>query len=466
MATTKARTTRSSSGPGHNGLIAAAYMAKAGLRVLVLEARAVVGGAAVTEEIGPGPRPGARAHRRAAAPVGRARPGARRLRARARRPRGAGVRARSRTGGGDALGGPRPQRRGAARLLRGRRHRVGRVRPERAVAVASSSPTSVTGAARGQGAGLRGRAPGPAARSGVPRPGQARRAHDPACPRDGGRGLRVGVVRDEAIRGDARLARRPVHRHGALVRRDHLRAPRRRRRQRRRGRGRDRVREGRSVGALGGAGRCGAGRRRGDPHRCEGRAITTRDGRDGCRARLRRGDRRRPSSPASTPSAADGARRPGAVGPTMRWRAGNIRTPGAVAKVNLVLDGLPEFPAAGGDAARLRGRIQVGTPRSTRRARVRRVEVRALSEAPILEATIPSLVDPSLVEGAPEGTHVISVDHAVDAAKAIRARRLGRRRDESAISPCGRSRQWRPGLGSRVAPARCSRRPTSRASTA
>ena len=52
---------------------------------------------------------------------------------------------------------------------------------------------------------------------------------------------------------------------------------------------------------------------------------------------------------------------PVTVGPSMRWRAGNIRTPGTVAKVNLVLDGLPEFPAAGGDARKLRGRIQVGT---------------------------------------------------------------------------------------------------------
>ena len=41
-------------GGGHNGLTCAAYLAKAGRKVLVLERRHVVGGAAVTEEIHPG----------------------------------------------------------------------------------------------------------------------------------------------------------------------------------------------------------------------------------------------------------------------------------------------------------------------------------------------------------------------------------------------------------------------------
>src|SRR5450631_4844966 len=41
-------------GGGHNGLVNAAYLAKAGKKVLVLERRHVLGGAAVTEEIIPG----------------------------------------------------------------------------------------------------------------------------------------------------------------------------------------------------------------------------------------------------------------------------------------------------------------------------------------------------------------------------------------------------------------------------
>jgi phytoene dehydrogenase-like protein len=43
-------------GGGHNGLACAAYLARAGIDVLVLERREVVGGAAVTEEVWPGYR--------------------------------------------------------------------------------------------------------------------------------------------------------------------------------------------------------------------------------------------------------------------------------------------------------------------------------------------------------------------------------------------------------------------------
>src|SRR5512144_697336 len=41
-------------GAGHNGLVAAAYLAKAKQKVLVLERRPIVGGSVVTESLGDG----------------------------------------------------------------------------------------------------------------------------------------------------------------------------------------------------------------------------------------------------------------------------------------------------------------------------------------------------------------------------------------------------------------------------
>ena len=41
-------------GGGHNGLVNGAYLAKAGLRTLIVERRHLVGGAAITEELRPG----------------------------------------------------------------------------------------------------------------------------------------------------------------------------------------------------------------------------------------------------------------------------------------------------------------------------------------------------------------------------------------------------------------------------
>ena len=97
------------------------------------------------------------------------------------------------------------------------------------------------------------------------------------------------------------------------------------------------------------------------------------------------------------------------LGPSLGWRAGNIRTPGVVAKVNLALKKLPTFPAAGGDESLLRGRIVVAPGIDAMERAFDATKYGRWSESPILEATIPSLTDPSLVEGAKAGTHVMSV---------------------------------------------------------
>jgi phytoene dehydrogenase-like protein len=101
---------------------------------------------------------------------------------------------------------------------------------------------------------------------------------------------------------------------------------------------------------------------------------------------------------------------PVALGPNLRWQAGNYRTPGVVAKVNLALAALPRFPAAGDEQERrLRGRIVVAPGIDYLERAFDASKYGRVSEAPYLEATIPSLVDPSLVAGAPDGTQVMSV---------------------------------------------------------
>jgi phytoene dehydrogenase-like protein len=101
---------------------------------------------------------------------------------------------------------------------------------------------------------------------------------------------------------------------------------------------------------------------------------------------------------------------PVALGPSLGWRASNIRQPGVVAKVNLALRRLPKFPAAGSDPELLlRGRIVVAPGIDPMERAFDDAKYGRLSARPILEATIPSLVDPSLVSEARAGTHVMSV---------------------------------------------------------
>jgi phytoene dehydrogenase-like protein len=89
-------------------------------------------------------------------------------------------------------------------------------------------------------------------------------------------------------------------------------------------------------------------------------------------------------------------------------RLRSFRAAGAVSKVNMALDALPAFPAAGGEepAGVLAGRIQVGEGIDELERAFDDAKYGGMSRRPYLDLTIPTLADPSL---APAGRHVLSV---------------------------------------------------------
>ena len=97
-----------------------------------------------------------------------------------------------------------------------------------------------------------------------------------------------------------------------------------------------------------------------------------------------------------------------ATGPDLRRRLRATRSSGVTAKLNLLVDKLPTFTAAGkGEAAEqtLRGRIVIlesilGIEKAFDASKYGQI-----SETPVIETLIPTLIDPSL---APDGRHIIS----------------------------------------------------------
>jgi phytoene dehydrogenase-like protein len=85
----------------------------------------------------------------------------------------------------------------------------------------------------------------------------------------------------------------------------------------------------------------------------------------------------------------------------------HYRSHGTVGKVNLALAGLPTFTALkNGDASALQGRIHIGDEIDYLERAFDESKYGDFSRRPYLEATIPSLMDPTL---APEGQHVMSI---------------------------------------------------------
>ena len=86
-------------------------------------------------------------------------------------------------------------------------------------------------------------------------------------------------------------------------------------------------------------------------------------------------------------------------------KARNYRTPGTTAKVHLALNGLPAF-AGVANPVDLRGRIQIGPSIDYLERAFDASKYGEISAEPYLDIAFPSLLDPSL---APEGRHVMSV---------------------------------------------------------
>jgi phytoene dehydrogenase-like protein len=102
---------------------------------------------------------------------------------------------------------------------------------------------------------------------------------------------------------------------------------------------------------------------------------------------------------------------PAQLDPTFVLRIKNLRASGTVAKVNLALGALPLFPAVASVAARddsrrsLSGRIHIGPEIDYLERAFDASKYGEFSAEPWLDVVIPTLADPSL---APEGKHILS----------------------------------------------------------
>lgn len=85
-------------------------------------------------------------------------------------------------------------------------------------------------------------------------------------------------------------------------------------------------------------------------------------------------------------------------------RVSQVRSRGMTAKLHLALESLPHFPGLGSEA--LRGRLLVAPSSEYIERAYNHAKYREFSSAPMLEITIPTLADPQL---APAGKHVMSV---------------------------------------------------------
>jgi phytoene dehydrogenase-like protein len=136
---------------------------------------------------------------------------------------------------------------------------------------------------------------------------------------------------------------------------------------------------------------------------------------------------------------------PNELDPGFLSRLRNYRSVGSLAKVNLALGGLPTF--RGLNAAELRGRIHIGPSIDYLERAFDHSKYGEVSREPVIEFTIPSLGDPSL---APAGHHVLSAYVQFAPYTLARDKDWERERDALANISIRTLEQYAPGLSSLI----------------
>jgi phytoene dehydrogenase-like protein len=130
--------------------------------------------------------------------------------------------------------------------------------------------------------------------------------------------------------------------------------------------------------------------------------------------------------------------------PNFLQKMRNYRAPGAAAKINLALSSLPAFNGVNGDdpKTKLAGRIHIGPEIDYLERAFDASKYGEFSAQPYLDVTIPSIGDPSL---APAGKHVMSI-HAQFAPYKLRRGDWATRRDEFADTVVAQLDTYAPGI--------------------
>lgn len=128
--------------------------------------------------------------------------------------------------------------------------------------------------------------------------------------------------------------------------------------------------------------------------------------------------------------------------PNFLTKIRNYRAAGAAAKINLALSGLPSFRGVNNDDVKLAGRIHIGPDIDYLERAFDASKYGDFSPQPYLDITIPSLGDPSL---APEGKHVMSI-HVQFAPHRLKEGDWKTRREEFAGKVIGLLSTYAPGL--------------------